>query len=429
MRLFISSLGLTVCIILSSINLCYSQTKIDTVTYRQGVERAQISRTLSYVERIKRKGIDSINVYLYTGDELRITAKSKRPVSMILADSTNKTILASSIASEPSRFTFKAKNRGLYTFTFSNASMFFASKIDVQLNQTHTHSRCTIECVEFATQERVSALPEKIETTVSYKQPKEFSIALARLDTLTLFIPGGAKIPRLDITNRKNQRLYTLESKRGPLTLNLAVFDSGLVKIRLSKTGILGRIPTDHTLFLGKITPRQTNTACCNAFRLVEKRPVAQVVDTLMQVRLDTVISLTAMRDITNKPFYPIDIAAFKADSSLVKRFLLIDRTNNDTLITNSLIGLKERLLSSYNEKLSSTILGRLAEKNSLTKISFETALQKLEIPNQLAILDITDLTDINNPFVSHTNKIQSMVFRLIIVDFNYRYTLVYPDR
>lgn len=405
-----------------------AQSRVDTIQVKQGLERNYLTRTLSYIERIKRKSADSIKVYLYSGDELKIMANSKRSVSLIVSDSTNKTILASSLASEPTAFNFRAKDKGVYTFTFSNASPFFASKIDVQISQTHTHTRCTIECEEFETQERVSALPEKIITTVSNKQPKEFSIALAAFDTLTLFIPGTAKIPRLDITNRNNQRLFTLESKRGPLTLNLPVLDSGLVKLKLSKTGILGRIPTEHTLFLGKISPRKVNSLCCDAIRLVEVKPITQVKDTLMRVQLDSVITLSAMRDITNKPSYAISQPYFFKDSTLIRRYLVIDRTNNDTLITNALSGLKERLLSSYNENLSPTLLGMLSQKNSLTEISFETSSQKLEIPKQLAIIDITDLTESDNPQIAHINKIQAMVFRLIIVDFTKRYTLVFPD-
>lgn len=405
-----------------------AQSRIDTLHVKQGLERSYLTRTMSYIERIKRKSADSIKVYLYSGDELKITASSKRSVSLIVSDSTNKTILASSIAAEPSSFSFKARNKGIHTFTFSNASPFFASKIDVQISQTHVHTKCTIECDEFEIQERVSALPEKIITTVSNKQPKEFSIALAAFDTLTLFIPGTAKIPRLDIINRNNQRLFTLESKRGPFTLNLPVLDSGLVKLQLSKTGILGRIPTEHTLFLGKISPRQVNSSCCDAIKLVEVKPIAQVTDTLMRVKLDSVITLSAMRDITQKSNYPISQPYLSKDSTLIRRYLVIDRTNNDTLITNSLIGLKERLLSSYNENLSPTLLGMLSQKNSLTEISFETATQKLEIPKQLAIIDITDLTEFDKPQLAHINKIQAMVFRLIIVDFTKRYTLVFPD-
>lgn len=429
MRTILSIFGLTVFLLLGLSLPCFSQVKIDTVQYRQGVERNYLTRTLSYHQRIKRKQIDSIKVFFFSGDELRITAKSKRSVSLILSDSTNKTILASSIGSDPSTFAIKVKNDGYYTFYFSNASLFFASRIEVQLNQTHINEQCTLICEEFELQDRVSALPEKIVTTVSSKQPKDFYLALAPLDTLTLFIPGGAKIPRIDITNKENQRLFTLESQRGPFTLNLPVLDSGLVTLSLSKSGILGRIPTEHTLFLGKITPRQANDNCCNALRLIEIAPVAQVIDTLMQVRLDTLVSMVAMRDITDRPTYALELNAFGRDSSLVKRFILIDRTNNDSLITNSLYTLKERLNPYYNDKLFPTTLSRLTDKSSNAQIVFETTSQKLEIPKQLAIIDGTKLTDLDRPLVTHSNKIQSMPFRLLIVDFNFGYNLVYPDK
>jgi hypothetical protein len=429
MKSTIFSLGLFFIFIFALSFQSSAQIRIDTVKYKRGLERSYVSRTLSYQQWLKRKEVDSMKVYLFVGDDLQITASSKRAVSMMIVDSTNKTIFANTITAEPTRFSYKVKNKGFYTFYFSNASILLSSKIDVKINQLHTSSRCTLSCSEFDMQQRIAALPEKITTTVSNKQPKEFTIAAAPLDTITLFIPGSAKIPRLDIVNRENQRLYTLESQRGPLSLNMLVLDSGLVKIKLSKTGILGRIPTKHTLYLGKITPKQISPQCCDAIRLVETRPVPQVSDTLMQVQLDTTISLAAMRNITDKPTYPINISTIQTDSTVIKRFLLVDRTNNDSLITNSLIELKKRLNSFYDERLNPSVLEKASVKMSLTKISFESAKRKVEIPTQLAILDITDLTPLDKPIITHSNKIQSMDFRLIIVDFINRYTLVYPDK
>jgi hypothetical protein len=252
--------------------------------------------------------LDSTLIWLEEGDRLVLQATAKRDLSLNVVGPDKSTLFSSKLGSTRLNTDLQAEKMGFYTVYVSNPSPFLASSLDLLMRRVHIQSICSDFCAEHTHQRRSEPLPKRIETTVSAKQAQQFSLRLQPRDTMSLFMPGKGKIPRIEVWAPNKQRLFTLESGRAPLSLRIPVLDSGLHEIRLSKSGLLGRFPTTHELFVGRIQPAIANDSCCTSMRLVPKKEIQLIVDTLVVATKDSLIQLSALRNIRQAPVFQLDL-------------------------------------------------------------------------------------------------------------------------
>jgi hypothetical protein len=294
------------------------------------------------------------------------------------------------------------------------------SKVDLRITRIHQEEVCTQFCAEYVHQRRSEPLPKRIQTTVSSKIPQSFTKSLKIKDTLSIFFPGNRKIPRIEVWAPKGQRMFTLESGRAPLELKLAVTDTGAHTIMLSKSGLLGRFPTTHELYIGQIRPAIANDSCCTRYEYVPRKPFYQRVDTLMVVKKDSTIELGARRNIKKRSDFVLKIPAYPQDS-LISRVMMIAPADSTLLWDrfSAVIQSKEMADLDKSQRIFSLLKEEYGNPSSKMRIYMEATDEGKALMIQSVQLIPLKPESAHKFRFSHNDPIQDTPFRYLILEFH----------
>lgn len=400
----------------------------DTVYYRLGEESIRFIRDIEVKDVLERKSKDTLIIYMKKGDQFLLQGESNRSLSVSFTDPNDNVLFASSFSGVLNSQEVFAMQEGAYQLVYTNAGLILNRKFNFSIQHIQEHKLCSDSCVEFSEQRRERPLPKKILTTVSSKSPQKFSARYNVYDTLTLYVPETSKLPHIEVLSSKDETLFQLGSQKGPINLKVPILDTGIVKVHLSKDGLLGRFPTDHELFLGRITPALNSDSCCVYTQLYPKEKIHVVQDTIAITRLDTLVQLAATRNIRSKSSLEFDI---EVDTSTMTKNLFrlaffvsaSKKKELDQVVEHTLRIKDKKQLISYLENYGSQRIDTKLKNNIYLVYSGIEYLLDTDF-NWF----IWDESNSNSLVIKQENKIMASEIYGLLLDFQLKFEEVYQE-
>jgi hypothetical protein len=261
----------------------------------------EITRSSSLNFKLENKEIRSFVVIADSTDIMGIQIGSKRPINVSIKDPNGAIRAGKMVLGNSYSWIEFGGTTGAWEITIEN--LFSFSKAKVKVVTAITKNNFIYGSGDSRTDSLISERSEEILTKGTFRvkkaNPLSFPVPVLKGDTLLVdIIPESGKCPELSVANDLGEWLHASLSAREEKVLKIPILADGAYDIGISGASLFGIFPSPFkqvfNIKLSKISP--TRYAL-----ITEEAPPADpknILDTISEVYMDTIISLGATRDI-----------------------------------------------------------------------------------------------------------------------------------
>jgi hypothetical protein len=264
----------------------------------------EITRSSSLNFKLEKKEIRSFVVIADSTDVMGIQIGSKRPINVSVKDPNGAIRAGKMVVGNSYSWIEFGGTTGAWEITIENLLSF--SKAKVKVVTAITKSNFIYGSGDDRTDSLISERTEEIVTKGAFRvkkaNPLSFPIPVLKGDTLLVdIIPESGKCPELSVANDLGEWVHASLPAREEKVLTIPILADGAYDIGISGASLFGVFPSPFkqvfNIKLSKISPARYAVITEEAPSTADPE---NVLDTISEVYMDTLITLGATRDIVH---------------------------------------------------------------------------------------------------------------------------------